>query len=191
MGRLHRAAPRTVVEIDLELGGGLYTRVLEAGDAPLVVEATGGETGRSLWGAHPVGPYTSHDAQAALELWDPDAYGQFSVGILRGERLLGAVGLMPDGPGSVELAYWIRPEQRRQGIASRAVRAITPRVHDVLGASRVWLEISPGNQPSLGLAERVGYRYEQRLPRHCRDWVSEDAEHDTWHDCLIWTHHAR
>ncbi len=24
--------------------------------------------------------------------------------------------------------------------------------------------------------------------RHCRDWSAEDAEHDTWHDCLIWAH---
>jgi RimJ/RimL family protein N-acetyltransferase len=53
---------------------------------------------------------------------------------------------------------------------------------------RVWLEIEPGNEPSLRLAQRAGYHFEQRLSQHCRDWSSEDAEQDSWHDCLIWAH---
>src|SRR5512133_3965162 len=73
--------------------------------------------------------YSLHDAQAALLAWDPAAGGQFSIGILRGQQLLGAVGLMPDRSGSIELAYWIRPEQRGRGIASRAVSATTLWVH--------------------------------------------------------------
>lgn len=34
----------------------------------------------------------------------------------------------------------------------------------------------------------AGYRFGQRIPRHCRDWACEDAERDSWHDCLIWVH---
>jgi RimJ/RimL family protein N-acetyltransferase len=60
--------------------------------------------------------------------------------------------------------------------------------HRSLGIPRIWLEINPGNEPSLRVARRAGYRFEQRLLRHCRDWACEDAEHDSWHDCLIWTH---
>jgi len=95
---------------------------------------------------------------------------------------------MPDRPGSAELAYWVRPGQRGQGIAAHAVRATTPWAHRSLGIPRIWLEINPRNEPSLRVARRAGYRFEQRLPRHCRDWACEDAEHDSWHDCLIWTH---
>ena len=179
------------MDLNLRLGDGLYARVLAADDAVLLVEATSRETARSLWAGRPAGPYALHDARAALSLWDPAAQGQFSVGILREERLLGAVGLMPDRPASIELAYWTRPEQRGQGIASRAVQAITLQAHHALGASRVWLEINPRNQPSLRLAQRLGYHFEQRLPRHCRNWTSEDAQHDSWHDCLIWTHHSQ
>lgn len=176
------------MDLDLNLGDGLHTRVLGADDAALLVEATHKETAQSLWTAQPAGPYTLHDAQAALSLWDPAAQGQFSIGILHERRLIGAVGLMPDWPGSIELAYWIRPEERGRGIASRAVHAVTPWAHRALGATRIWLEINPINEPSLRIAQHVGYHFEQRLPRHCRDWSSEDAEHDTWHDCLIWTH---
>jgi len=95
---------------------------------------------------------------------------------------------MPDRAGSTELAYWIRPEQRGRGIASRAVQAATLWTHRSLAIPRIWLEIRPGNEPSLRVAQRAGYQFEQRLPRHCRDWACEDAEHDSWHDCLIWAH---
>jgi RimJ/RimL family protein N-acetyltransferase len=178
------------MQIDLSLGDGLSTRVLAVHDGALLVEATSNETARSLWDAHPVGPYTLRDAHTALSLWDPVAHGQFCVGILREDRLLGAVGLMPDDPGSVELAYWLRPEERGRGIASRTVAAITLWAHHALDAPRIWLEINPRNQPSLRLAQRAGYRFEQRLARHCRDWSSQDPAYDSWHDCLVWTHIA-
>ena len=179
-----------LMDADLDLGDELRLRPLAAADAALLAEATSGEPGRSLWGAQPVGPYSLDDARVALATWDRAAGGQFSLGIVCGQRLLGAVGLMPDGPGSAELAYWVRPEQRGRGIASRAVQAVTPWAHRDLALPRIWLEIRPGNEASLGVARRAGYRFEQRLSRHCRDWTCEDAERDSWHDCLIWVHVA-
>ena len=170
--------------MELDLGVGLRLRTLVALDAPLLVEATSGESGTSLWGPYPVGPYSLADARAALSAWE----GQICLGVLLAGRLLGAVGLIPDQPGSVEVAYWVRPEQRGQGIASRAVQAATEWAHDGLGVPRAWLEIRPDNEPSLRLARRVGYRFEERIAEHCRDWVSEDPASDSWHDCLIWVH---
>jgi RimJ/RimL family protein N-acetyltransferase len=175
-------------DLDLSLGDDLRVRPLVTGDAALLAEATSGESASSLWGPRPVGPYSRSDAQAALTAWDPAAGGQFSIGILEGSHLLGAVGLMPDRPGSAELAYWVRPERRGRGIAARAVHAVTLWTHGSLAIPRIWLEINPGNEPSLRLARRAGYRFEQRLSRHCRDWSDEDAQHDSWHDCLIWVH---
>jgi len=174
---------------DLRLGeGDLRLRTLDTADAALLVEATSAEPGRSLWGDHPLGPYSPRDAQAALGAWEPATAGQFSLGIMRGGRLFGAVGLIPERPGSTELAYWLRPEERGKGIASRAVRAATRWAHSELAVPRIWLEIHPDNKSSLRLARRVGYQFEQRIPRHCRARTDHDAEHDTWHDCLIWIH---
>ena len=107
---------------------------------------------------------------------------------MQGEWLVAALGLMPSGPHSAELAYWVRPEQRRRGIALRTILTLTTWAHTTAGLTRLWLEINPDNTPSLRLAQRAGYRLEQRLPHHCRAWVSDDPEHDTWHDCLIWVH---
>jgi len=175
-------------DLTLDLGNGLHLRALVLDDAVLLVQATSGEAAPSLWGPRPAGPYSLPDARAALAAWDPAAGGQFSLGVLDGQQLLGAVGLMPGQPGSAELAYWIRPGQRGRGIASRAVQAVTLWAHRSLAIPRIWLEIDPGNEPSLRVAQRAGYHFEQRLPRHCRDWATEDARHDSWHDCLIWAH---
>ena len=175
-------------DLNLDLSNGLHMRTLRKEDAALLAEATSREPAPSLWCPRPAGRYTLHDAQSALSAWDPAAGGQFSIGVLRGRRLLGAVGLMPDRTGSTELAYWIRPEQRGRGIASQAVHAATLWTHHSLAIPRIWLEIHPGNEPSLRVARRAGYHFEQRIPHHCRDWSCEEAEQDSWHDCLIWAH---
>jgi RimJ/RimL family protein N-acetyltransferase len=141
-----------------------------------------------LWAAHPRGPYTPGDAHVALESWDPDAGGQVSYGLIEHDHLLGALGLMPDGPRRAELAYWVRPESRRQGLALRGVHALTQWAHQHAGLERIWLEINPDNIPSQRLAERAGYSFEERSAHHCRAWIAPDPRDDTWHDCLIWVH---
>ncbi|MGN9911583.1 GNAT family N-acetyltransferase [Phytohabitans sp. LJ34] len=172
--------------MDLDLDG-LRVRTLVAGDADLVVEATRAERRPALWGPRPAGPYSQDDARAALRAWEAE---QVSYGVLDGPRLVAALGLMPSGPGAAELAYWVRPERRREGLGRRAVRAVTAWAHAHAGLTRVWLEIDPDNAPSLRLAESAGYRYEERMPRHCRTWAADDPAQDVWHDCLIWTHEA-
>lgn len=171
-----------VMDLDLD---GLRVRTLAAGDADLLVEATRAEPGRALWGPHPAGPYSPADASAALRAWEAE---QVSYGVLDGALLVAALGLMPSGPGEAELAYWVRPERRREGLGRRAVRAVTDWAHAHAGLARVWLEIDPDNAPSRRLAEGAGYRFEERLPRHCRSWLADDPAADAWHDCLIWTH---
>jgi RimJ/RimL family protein N-acetyltransferase len=175
-------------DLPLDLGDGVHLRALVPDDAALLTEATRGETAPSLWGPRPTGPYPPEDARAALDAWDPAAGGQFSLAILSGRQLIGAVGLMPDRPGSAELAYWIRPDERGRGIASRAVRTVTVWAHRSLAIPRIWLEIEPDNEPSVRVAQRAGYQFDERLAQHCRDWASHDVGHDSWHDCLIWAH---
>lgn len=173
--------------MDLELGD-LRLRTLIPQDAALLVEATRAESAPALWGPRPAGSYSLEAARSALQAWEPHRQRQVSFGVLDGTRLVGALGLILDGSHSAELAYWVRPEHRRRGIALRSVQVLTAWAHTTVGLARVWLEIDPYNTPSLQLARRAGYRQEQRLPRHCRAWSSDDPDHDTRHDCLIWVH---
>jgi RimJ/RimL family protein N-acetyltransferase len=175
------------VDLGLDLvADDLRLRTLVVSDAALVVEATRRETGPAFWGPRPVGPHTLEQATTALAEWTPE-HAQVSYGLIRDGTLLAAFGLMLDGPDSAELAYWVRPEQRRQGLASRGAGLVTDEAHRA-GLARVWLEIDPANQASRRVAERCGYRYEQRLANHCRSWVRDDPAEDEWHDCLIWSH---
>jgi hypothetical protein len=111
------------MELDL---GELRLRTLTTEDAALLVEATRAESAPALWGPRPAGPYSLEDARSALRAWDPHRHRQVSVGVLQGARLVAALGLILDGPHSAELAYWVRPEQRRRGIALRSVQARRP-----------------------------------------------------------------
>jgi len=151
-------------------------RRLTTQDAPLLVEATSKETGRALWDRHPAGPYTLADANTVLRKWIDDDQ---SFGIFENNHLVAAVGLMPDGEASAELAYWVRPESRGRGLATKALRHVTEWAHDN-GFHHLWLEIRPDNKASQRVAERAGFTYEQHIPNHC----------DT-HDCLIWVHHPQ
>lgn len=103
---------------------------------------------------------TLGDAEDALRDWDP-AGRQVSFGVLEGERLVGALGLMVDGPSSAELAYWVRPEARGRGVARRSVAAVTAWAHDVAKLQRIWLEIDGRNVPSRRVAEATGYTFER------------------------------
>lgn len=173
------------LDIDLD---DLRLRTLTSADADLLVDATRNERGRALWGPGTVGAYSPADAVAALREWDPGSASQVSFGVLVGPVLVAAVGLMADGFDSAELAYWVRPERRGRGIGVRSVSAVTRWAHGRAGVRRVWLEIDPANAASLRVAERTGYRFSERMPRHCRSWAHADPDRDVWHDCLIWTH---
>ncbi|WP_282766158.1 GNAT family N-acetyltransferase [Actinoplanes sandaracinus] len=171
---------------DAAMPGGLRWRTLSPADAPLVVEATSEETAPALWGPRPVGPYTLADAGNALREWDPDGGELASYGILRDDRLLAAFGLMCEPAQIAEVAYWVPPRHRRQGLASAGLRFLTDWALTSAGFRGLWLEIDPTNPASVGVAERAGYRFDRRIPGHCRSWADEDPAHDTRHDCLIW-----
>lgn len=163
-------------------------RTLTPDDAALVVEATHAERAPSFWGPRPAGPYTLDDALAALRAWDPRTSGQASYGVLENDRLVGALGLMPNGPSSAELAYWLRPEERGRGIAWRSVGALTAWAHRTVPLARIWLEIDPANSASIRVAERAEFEFEKRMAWHCRRWTYDDPALDSWHDCDIWVH---
>ncbi|HEX5113934.1 MAG TPA: GNAT family N-acetyltransferase [Pseudonocardiaceae bacterium] len=163
--------------------GGLVIRPLVESDASLLVEATRGETDHTMWRPWPIGPFDVAGAREALRDWQGD---KVSYGILSGADLLGAVGVMRDGPDSAEMAYWVRPESRRQGIGAYGLAEVTRLAHGTIG--HLWLEIEPANTASQRLAAKAGYRYGTTLPRHCRLWLTDDPATDEWHDCLIWTY---
>src|SRR6266540_3647233 len=138
--RSDRKASTVSLDLDLDLDpDGWRLRTLIVADAPALAEATGAEIGPALWGPRPVGPYTLAQARTALEFWDLTRHRQTSYGVFDDDRLMAAVGLMLDDEGGAELAYWVRPQDRRRGVAARALAAVTARVRRRPELGRLWL----------------------------------------------------
>lgn len=107
--------------------------------------------------------------------WDQGTDGGWAIA--RGTALLGQIGLrqldLPDGLG--HLSYWLVPEARGHGVASRALRALSAWAFDRLGLHRLEVSHSTLNRPSCRVAEKAGYRLEGTKR-------SEALHTDGWHD---------
>lgn len=77
--------------------------------------------------------------------------------------------------GTAEIAYWLLPEARGKGVASRAVTTVTDWAHPTLGVHRILLQHSTKNSASCAVAERTGYIAEG-VARE------QDIHVDGWHD---------
>jgi RimJ/RimL family protein N-acetyltransferase len=81
-------------------------------------------------------------------------------------EFLGRCGLLPwhiQGTDEVELAFMIKKERWREGLATEAARGIIKHAHEVLGLRRLVCLVMPGNAASVGVAEKVGMRFEREF----------------------------
>lgn len=85
--------------------------------------------------------------------------------------------------GTAEIAYWLLPEARGRGAATRAVIAVTDWAHTSLGVHRILLQHSTRNAASRAVAERSGYVAEG-IARQ------QDIHTDGWHDMQQHAHLA-
>jgi RimJ/RimL family protein N-acetyltransferase len=113
------------------------------------------------WLARPPYPYSAADAEEFIALVlerhrqpDPLLFGLVD----RGEdRLIGTIGIEPDGEGGGELGYWIARPFWGRGLGREATTAI------IAAAVKAALErleayADPLNRRSIGLLQRCGFR---------------------------------
>jgi RimJ/RimL family protein N-acetyltransferase len=99
-----------------------------------------------------------------------------------GDVLALIAAMIEDDPAVAEVAYWVAPAVRGQGIATTALGLVSRWCLSGLGLARLWLEIEPGNTASHTVAERSGFRREGVLRSHCRDRRS-----GLRHDCVVYS----
>ena len=78
-------------------------------------------------------------------------------------EFLGRCGLLPwhiQGTDEVELAFMIKKERWREGLATEAAQGIIGYAHEILGLSRLVCLVMPGNAASASVAEKVGMSFE-------------------------------
>lgn len=102
-----------------------------------------------------------------LERYRTDGYGYWlAVGRDSGE-VIGQAGLLQtdiDGLSFPALGYIVNRRFWRRGYATEAARACVRYVFEVLDQPSVHTLIRPENEPSLGVAAKLGMTVERRLP---------------------------
>lgn len=118
---------------------------------------------------YPDGTRTLAETQAELE-WFQHGHpqhpelGLWAVVDRHSGEFVGRCGLLPwqiDGRPEVELAYLIDKRRWGRGLAPEASLGIIDHARDRLGLQRLICLITPGNQASARVAEKVGMRMER------------------------------
>jgi RimJ/RimL family protein N-acetyltransferase/acyl dehydratase len=79
-------------------------------------------------------------------------------------EVVGVAGIQPLGTtGDMEIGWWLRRDRWGRGYATEAGRAAMRHVLDALGRTRVMAIIDPGNDASVAVAARLGFRYDRRV----------------------------
>lgn len=93
-------------------------------------------------------------------LWLQEKGASFAV-VDPADRVLGRVAMYTElVGGNGEISYWVLPDARGRGVATRAGAAVTMWAHETLGLHRIVLEHAVGNLASGGVARALGYELE-------------------------------
>jgi RimJ/RimL family protein N-acetyltransferase len=85
---------------------------------------------------------------------------------------------------AARVGYWVLPEARGHGVATRALTLVADWALTDLGLHRLELDHAVGHDASCHIAERCGFRYEGTL----RGAMWEAGRHDAYRDMHL---HAR
>jgi RimJ/RimL family protein N-acetyltransferase len=142
--------------------GTVTLRVFEPGDAAAVFGACQDpEIARFL----PVPqPYTEEDARQFVARrradWDGEDERSFAITHSGSGRLLGAIARHRRGEHRAEFGYWLAPEARGHGYASRALRLLAEWSLSEPELLRLELYTHPDNGRSARVAARAGFSRE-------------------------------
>jgi RimJ/RimL family protein N-acetyltransferase len=103
-------------------------------------------------------PYTEDDARAYVRFAaEADRRWILCISDDAG-AVLGSIDLRAPGDGTGVVGYWVAPEARRRGVATRVLRLVSRWAIDELGVERLTLTTDPENLASQRVAEKAGFR---------------------------------
>jgi RimJ/RimL family protein N-acetyltransferase len=110
----------------------------------------------------------------------PGTWFQLAILLSENNRLIGDIGIhfLETDRFTVELGYTLDHDYQGLGYASEAVGAVTEYLFNQCGKHRIFASIDPGNDKSIGLVKRLGYRQEAHFRKNV-------LHHGVWTDTLI------
>lgn len=145
--------------------GSALVRSFEPEDAPLLASYANDPAITAYMHDAIPRQYSTEEAAAWIDLvrlQSPECH--FSIA--RGEQIIGAIGLEPQHDiyqHSAELSYWVAEAYWGQGIATRAVGAVTDHAFWQLGLTRLYARVFDGNCGSQRVLEKNAFALEGRL----------------------------
>ncbi|MDQ1706388.1 MAG: hypothetical protein QOF18_2754 [Frankiaceae bacterium] len=132
------------------------------------------------WAGEPATMQTQGEwLHGAQQRWDDGhefAYGIFDTA----GRVVGGTGLHSrNGPGVLEIGYWLSADAVGRGLATAAAQAMTDVAAALDDVRRVEIRCDEGNVRSAAVAQRLGYsliRVEDRPPTA----PAESSRHQVW-----------
>lgn len=138
--------------------GELLLRPATIADRSDVVAILSSTDGIAAWTRVPY-PYTgAHFDEFLSGSWTDEATCDYLIE--RTGRIVGAIGArLDESTATAELGYWLAPEARGSGIATRAGRRLCA-VLFAAGCERIEALVVAGNTPSAGVLSRLGFSLE-------------------------------
>ncbi len=108
---------------------------------------------------------TLDEAREALEegilsMYSELGYGPYCMTLRGSEQRIGVCGLFKrDNLDDPDIGFGLLPPHRRDGFAMEAAVAVLNEARDVLGFERVSAIVSPDNEASVRLIEKLGLAY--------------------------------
>jgi RimJ/RimL family protein N-acetyltransferase len=148
------------------------------------LHAAGQDTQVARW-VHLPQPFGVDEAtaylDAAMALWRDGSGASFAIVDPADTQLLGAVTRFGPEAHAATLGLWLVPAARGRGAGTRALRLVIDWTFATTETVRIDCYIEVGNEPSMRMVERVGFRREGLL----RAWdIGPDGRPI---DCVVWS----
>jgi RimJ/RimL family protein N-acetyltransferase len=157
-----RAPASTWLDVPVLDGDGFRLRPVSEADLPRIQEGSADPVSQR-WLGHIPAPYTLDDARAYVEARRELAASGKSVAWAIADpdddRLLGTVLWFNWTPEvECEVGYWVHPEARGRGLATKATRLVVDHVFETLRVKRVTAFAAAENLASRRVIEAAGFR---------------------------------
>jgi RimJ/RimL family protein N-acetyltransferase len=105
----------------------------------------------------------------------------FNVGVLLGDEGIGGAGLhRRNGPGVLEIGYWIAAAHVRRGYATEAAAALSDLAFAMAGIERVEIRCDPRNVFSAAVPRKLGFVHTTTLEANTVTPTGEPRDTMVW-----------
>ena len=106
------------------------------------------------------------------------AGGDVALAVIADGDVAGGCGLHWDGPGTLEIGYWIHPSFLRRRLATTVSALLTGAAFSVTGINHVEIQHDKANVASAGVPLRLGFEFVGEQPNE------HPAPSDSGIDCI-------